>query len=305
MIKSICTGGAGFIGSHLVERLLKEGHKVIVIDDLSMGNMANLPESKKLQIYTASILDDITENLFRGVDYVYHLAAKTRPQVSILNPEETNEVNVVGTLRIIRYCVKYHIKKLVFVSSSSVYGEQKDFPEAEDAVPFPMSPYAVSKLIGEQYCKLYERLDGLQANYIRPFNVYGSRQSLKGSYSPAVPNFIDSLSKNESPKITGNGKQARDFTYVDDVVDLIYKASQTKVSGEAFNAGAGHTYSINDLFKTVAKLLDKDIKPTYIAKVIEPKTTLADISKGKRLLGWIPKYTLEEGLRLTIKEILG
>lgn len=150
----------------------------------------------------------------------------------------------------------------------------------------------------------YERLDGLQANYIRPFNVYGSRQSRAGSYSPAVPNFIYSLSRNESPNITGDGKQARDFTYVDDVVDLIYQASQTKVSGEAFNAGAGHTYSINELFKTVAKLMDSKVKPTYIAKVLEPKTTLADISKSQRLLDWQPRFTLEEGLKLTIKEML-
>jgi nucleoside-diphosphate-sugar epimerase len=304
-MKSIVTGGAGFIGSHLVEKLLAKKHKVIVIDDLSMGKVENLPQDKNVKLYVASIVDDVIEDLFRGVDYVYHLGALTRPQVSILNPEATNHINVDGTLKIIRYCVKYHIKKLVFVSSSSVYGEQKDFPEAEDAVPFPMSPYAVSKLIGEQYCKLYERLDGLKANYIRPFNVYGSRQSLKGSYSPAVPNFIDALSKDKSPYITGDGKQARDFTYVDDVVDLIYRASTTKVFGEAFNAGAGHTYTINDLFKTVAKIMGKNIKPTYIEKVLEPKTTLADISKSKRLLGWKPKYTLEQGLRKTIKEILG
>jgi UDP-glucose 4-epimerase len=300
-MKTLVTGGAGFIGSHLVERLLFEGNKVIVIDDLTTGKMDNLPHNDNLEVWVTSIMAD-NDEIYKNVDVVFHLAALTRPQVSMLRPEDTTEINVIGTLKVIRNCIKNKVKRLVFVSSSSLYGDQKVLPESEDATPNPMSPYGLSKLMGEQYCKLYEKLEGLEANYIRPFNVYGTRQSIEGGYGAAVPRFIEALNENKPGEITGDGEQRRDFTYIDDVVDLMISASETDIYGEAFNAGAGHNYSINELYQTVSKVMGKDIPPKHVEAVVEPHVTLADTSKAWSLLRWKPRISLEEGLRRTIWE---
>jgi nucleoside-diphosphate-sugar epimerase len=304
-MKYLVIGGAGFIGSHLCERLLKENKAVI--DDLSEGKLSNLPRNSRITLHKASILDDDIAPLFKGVDVVFHLAALTRPQWSILHPEETDMVNVHGTLKVLQHCRDNKVKRVVFVSSSSIYGEQKKIPTPEDVIPNPMSPYALSKLIGEQYCELFGKLYGLQINRIRPFNVYGTRQNPAGEYAAAVPKFIDRvnsfinvLKADGYPVITGDGKQVRDFVYVDDVVDLMIKASKSKVYGEAFNAGSGKNISINDLYDKVCEIMGVKVKPVHIAPVFEPRQTLADISKAKRLLGWEPKTSLEEGLRRTI-----
>jgi len=320
----LVTGGAGFIGSHLVERLLEEDcsvvviednskkdvkvvqkgeNRIIVIDDFSIGKWANLPKDPRLTVYEGSILDDISR-FFEGIDVVFHLAALTRPQWSIEHPVETNLVNVEGTIKILQHAIAKKVRKVVFVSSSSIYGDQETFPSNEEAKPNPMCPYALTKLMGEQYCKLFELLYGLKANYIRPFNVYGTRQSPKGAYAGAVPKFIDAMSKGETPYITGDGKQARDFIYIDDVCELIVAASKADVCGEAFNAGSGTNISINDLFDNVCKIMGKQVVPDHIPPVIEPGMTLADISKAKRMLGWEPKVSLEEGLRKTVEGTL-
>ena len=298
-MKYLVTGGAGFIGSHLVEKLLFEGNKVIVVDDLTTGKMENLPHNDNLDVWVTSIMAD-NDEIYKKVDVVFHLAALTRPQVSILHPEESTEVNVQGTLKVIRNCISNGVKRLVFVSSSSLYGDQETFPESETATPNCISPYALTKLVGEQYCKLYEKLDGLNYNVVRPFNVYGTRQSIDGGYGAAVPKFIEALKLGNPGEITGDGEQRRDFTYIDDVVDLIIKTAETKVHGEVFNAGAGHNYSINELYNTVCKVIGKEIPPKYVPAVIEPHMTLADTLKAWNLLGWRPKVSLEEGLRRTI-----
>jgi nucleoside-diphosphate-sugar epimerase len=292
-MKCLVTGGAGFIGSHLVDRLLDEGNSVTILDNLFTGKKENVDVGASFVL--GDILDPQLDYLYEDIDTVFHLAALTRPQVSILEPESFNKVNVEGTLKVVRNCVEYN-SKLVFVSSSSLYGEQEQYPTPEDAVPHPMSPYALTKLIGEQYCKLYEVLDGLKANYIRPFNVFGLRQNPAGGYAAAVPAFIEALSQNKPGNITGDGEQRRDFTYVDDVVDLIIKAGESEVYGEAFNAGAGNNHSINELYNVISKVMGKDIPPKHIEPVVEPHTTLADTSKGLRLLGWTPKVSLEEGI---------
>jgi len=303
MSKIAVTGGGGFLGSHLVDRLLKDGHKVTVIDNFSTGKKYNLSDHPKLQVRHANILD-VIGHYFRDIDIVFHLAAEIRPQWSIEHPEETNDVNIQGTLKVLKYCHKYKIKRLVFVSSSALYGNQEALPILETAIPNCMSPYALSKLVGEQYCKLFERMYGLESNYVRPFNIYGARQDHRGGYAAAVPKFIDLLSKDEIPWITGDGKQARDYIYVDDVVELIILASKSKVFGEAFNAGSGKNVSINNLYKMIAKLMDKEVKPNYVDAVLEPRQTLGDISKAKDLLGWKPKVGLEEGLERTIEGTL-
>jgi nucleoside-diphosphate-sugar epimerase len=304
-MKYLITGGAGFIGSHLTERLLKD--KSTVIDDLSVGKRDNLPKDSRVRLHEVSILDDIGR-LFKGVDVVFHLAALTRPQWSILHPEETDTVNVHGTLKVLEHCRDNKVKRVVFISSSSIYGQTDIVPTPEDTKPNPMSPYALSKLIGEQYCELFGKLYGLEINRIRPFNVYGTRQDPVGEYAAAVPRFVDRvnsfinvLKADSYPVITGDGKQERDFVYVEDVVELLVLAAKSKVYGEAFNAGSGKNVSINDLYEMVCKVMKSNTKAVHIAPVFEPRQTLADISKAKRMLGWEPKISLEEGLRRTIE----
>lgn len=297
MKRILVVGGAGFIGSHLVERLLESGNEVVVIDDFSTGKMENLPmKNEKLRVFIVSISDDI-DKFFNGVDIVFHLAAKTRPQESITNPDEYNFVNIEGTMNVLRCCEENHVKRVVFVSSSSVYGMQDILPTPETATPLPVSPYALTKWVGEQYCELYHRLHGLQINCIRPFNVFGTRQNPEGGYAAAVCKFIDMLEKGDTPYITGDGRQTRDFIHVDNVVDLMLLASESEVYGEIFNAGSESNMSINDLYKTICKLMNKDVDPKYIKEVFEPRITLSDMSKAKRLLGWKLKMGLEEGLK--------
>ena len=306
----IVTGGAGFIGSHLVDRLLADdnkvtvidGHstKITVIDNFHEGKYKNLPDDPRLTVYNADILGDI-KYLFEGVDIVYHLGALTRPQWSILNPFESDEVNVDGTLRILEHSRDHKVKRVVFMSSSNLYGDQELYPTPENVKPNPMNPYALNKLMGEQYCKLFEKLYGLESNYIRPFNVYGTRMPLTGFYTCAVAKFIDDIKNKRDLNITGDGSQARDFVHVDDVVDQMILLSKSEVVGEAFNCGSGTNTSINELMFTIARLMGVEIKPIYKEAVFEPGQTLADISKAEKLLGWKPRVGLEEGLRRTIE----
>jgi len=281
-MKYLCTGGSGFLGSHLVERLSREG-EVVIIDN----------------VCGASIMDEGIGELFDGVDVVFHLAALTRPQWSIKHPEESNRINVEGTIKVFLHAMDHAVKRVVFVSSSSLYGENV-CPTPESAEPNPMSPYALQKWVGEQYAKLFGKLYGLEVNSIRPFNVFGARQAPGGPYAAAVPNFIKYLSSGETPWITGDGRQERDFVYVDDVIDIILAASTCKEYGEAFNAGSGKSVSINELYATICSIMGKSVLPEYVPKVFEPPQTLADMSKVKRVLGLKPKISLEEGLRRTI-----
>jgi len=300
-MKCLITGGAGFIGSHLVERLLNDGHHVTVIDNLSVGKIKNLPVHPRLIFRMADILDHIS-NHFEDVDVVYHLAALTRPQESILDPVLYNIVNVQGTLKVLDHCVKHKVGRVVFVSTTALYGDQKDQPISEKATSNPMSPYALTKLIGEQYLQLFNKLHSLEYNVIRPFNVYGARQSIEGGYSAAVPTFINTLKGNGTPYITGDGEQSRDFVYVKDVVDLMVLMANSTIHGEIFNAGSGTTTSINDIYAKLAKSMQSNVKPKYIDAVFEPAMTWGDIFRAERLLGWVPTTKLEEGLKLTIKE---
>jgi len=300
-VKYLITGGSGFIGSHLTDRLLKDGHEVIVVDDLSSGKISNLPKNNlNLKFHKVSIMEDIGK-LFKGVDCVFHLAAKTRPQESIKNPSLYNKINIDGTLNILRFCKGNDVRRIVFMSSSSIYGNQDKLPISETAIPLTASPYGLTKLVGEQYCQLFSRLYGLQINCIRPFNVFGTRQNPQGGYAAAICKFIDMLNKGKTPYITGDGEQTRDFIFVDDVVDLMISASEFAIYGESFNAGSETNISINNLYKIISELMGKeDVIPDYIEEVFEPRVTLSDMSKAKKLLRWQSKVNLIAGLKTMI-----
>jgi nucleoside-diphosphate-sugar epimerase len=301
-MKYLIVGGAGFIGSHLVDRLLKEPNAdVVVLDDFSMGRYENLPstkDAKNLIIIGASIFDDI-DYIFEGVDVVFHFAALTRPRYSLEHPLEVNKTNVEGTLKMLVHARDNMVRKFVFISSAAIYGKQDIFPIREDSIPHPKGPYAVSKLAGEMYCKLFSELYGMKVNCVRPFNVYGKRQSIKGSYAAAIPNFINALKDGTKPYITGDGKQVRDFVYVEDVVELIDRVAKSDLDRQVFNAGSGESTSVQTIYDTISSLMDKVVVPDYIAPIIEPETK-ADVDKAKVFLGWTPKTSLEEGLRRTI-----
>lgn len=295
--RCIVTGGAGFIGSHLTERLLKSGYLVTVIDDLSEGKWENLPSNRNLTKVKASILGNIT-GIVAGHDAIFHLAAIPRLQRSLVNPWKTHQVNVDGTLKLLLAAKKYHIKKFIFASSSSVYGNQKKLPFRETMRPSPLVPYSLHKLIGEEYCQMFSDLWGLETLSLRYFNVYGPRMNPESNYANLIPKFIKLIAAGKRPIINGSGLQKRDFTYVSDVVEATMLALESTHSGEIFNIGYGKNFSVNEVTAMINQVLKKNIKPIYGPAVIEPKMTLASTQKARKLLGWKPKINLENGLKL-------
>ena len=300
----IVTGGAGFIGSHLVLRLLSEGSRVTVIDDLSSGKKENLegaPGDGHLRFLHRSILDDGLEEIFRGADAVFHVAAVPRVQFSIQFPEISNRANIEGTLKVLEAARKAGVRRVVCSSSSSVYGNQDRLPLEETMTPNPMSPYALQKLAGEYYCRLYHAIHGLETISLRYFNVYGPKQDPTGGYANLIPRSIHRVLRGESPVIFGDGSQTRDFTFVEDVVEANILAAGTNAGeafGEAMNIGGGKNLSVNEVVEAIAH--GTGIRPEYQPPVLEPKDTLADIRKAFRILGWAPKTGFSEGISQTI-----
>lgn len=298
MAKCLVTGGSGFIGSNLVDELIKRGHTVLIIDNLSTGKMENV--NSKAFFYKEDIRDfDKIAPLFSGIDYVFHLAALARVQPSIENPILYNDVNVNGTLNVFQAAKIAGVKKVVFSSSSSVYGNQEQMPLKENMPANPISPYALHKYIGEEYAKLYNEIYGLQTVSLRYFNVYGNRQPLEGAYCLVMGIFANQKLRGESLTITGTGENRRDFTSVVDVVRAnILAAESDKVGkGEVINIGRGNNYSVNDLAKMIGG-------PTKnIEARMEPKETLADNSLAKELLGWVPTVELPEWMEDYKKEL--
>jgi UDP-glucose 4-epimerase len=291
-MKILVTGGAGFIGSNLVDKLIDEGYEVFVIDNLSTGKKENI--NKKALFYKVDIchLDKIL-HLFKGIDYVFHLAANPRVVFSVKNPIESHKVNVNGTLNVLYASYKNKIKRLIFASSAAVYGDIKKLPLKENMTPKPISPYGLHKLIGEYYCQLFSNLYNLETVCLRYFNVYGPRMDPNGPYALVIGKFLKLRKENKPLTIYGDGKQTRDFIYVDDIVKANILAMKSKKvgKGEVINICSGKNYSIN----YIAKLIGG--KKIYLpARKGEMKHTLGDNSLAKKLLGWKPEISLEEGI---------
>ncbi len=298
------TGGAGFIGSHLADELATS-NSVIIIDDLSTGkkeNIARLIEKDNVTFTQGSILDlSLLQKLFQGVDYVFHLAALARVPRSIEDPLITNEVNIKGTLSVLLAARDNRVRKVIYASSSSIYGDSPTLPQREDMSPSPQSPYALTKLAGEYYCNIFCQIYGLSTVYLRYFNVYGSRQDPQSQYATVIPAFIGRISQNLPPIIFGDGEQSRDFTFIEDVVQASILAAETNAAG-AYNIGGGKSITINRLAEIILNLMQRDLEPVYEKpRPGDPKHTLADISEAKGF-GYEPKWALEDGLRRTIKE---
>jgi len=297
------TGGAGFIGSNLADELAT-GNSVIIIDDLSAGrkeNIVSLIEKDNVRFIKGSILDlSLLQEAFRGVDFVFHLAALPSVPRSIKDPQATNEVNITGTLNVLLAARDNNVKQVIYASSSSVYGDTPTLPKREDMPPNPRSPYALTKLVGEYYCHIFHQIYALPTTCLRYFNIYGMRQNPDSQYAAVIPRFVARVSRDEPPIIYGDGEQTRDFTFVRDAVEATILAAESDASG-VFNIGSGNRITINDLAKLIARLLATSAKPIYQ----EPRPgdirhSLADISKARNF-GYNPKYSLEAGLTETVR----
>lgn len=307
-MKILVTGGAGFIGSHLVDRLLKEGHSVRVLDDFSSGKEENLNftsglSSRVYNLIRGDIRDFKTcQESCKGIDYVLHQAARRSVPKSLANPYEYNGVNINGTLNMLRASKEAGVKRFIFASSSSIYGERENFPEKESDIPLLISPYALTKLAGEYYCRIFSENHNLETVSLRYFNVFGPRQSLDDEYAVVIPKFITSLLKNEPPPIYGNGQQSRDFTFVANVVEANIKAMNTPhLRCGVFNIASGRDISILQLTAILKEIMNRNIEPFFLPpRPGDVQRTLADISKAKKLLGYRPIYDFESGLKETV-----
>ena len=300
----VITGGAGFIGSNLT-RTLAADNNVTVIDDLSTGNLENikdLVDNQSILFVEGSITDlDLLTKTFKNVDYVFHEAAIPSVPRSIKDPIKSNYTNVNGTLNVLVAARDSRVEKVVYASSSSVYGDTPVLPKKEDMKPSPLSPYAVSKLVGEYYCRVFTETYALSTVSLRYFNVYGPRQDPSSEYAAVIPNFISRVLNCKSPIVFGDGKQTRDFTFVRDVVNANTFAVKGKTCG-VFNIASGKRISINELAQLVMKITGKDIDVVYNdSRAGDIMHSLADISKAKEKFGYEPRFDLTKGLEETLK----
>lgn len=302
MKKYLVTGGAGFIGSNIVGKLLEGGNFVRVADDFSTGRKENLKEflnNPSFELINGDLTDiEVARKAVKGMDFVIHEAAMPSVQRSVEDPLRSNNANIGGTLNILLASRDEKIKKLVYAASSSVYGDNPELPKREDFPVMPISPYALQKYAGERYCQIFWRLYGLPTICLRYFNVFGPNQDPNSQYSAVIPKFINCFLKNEKPTIYGLGEQSRDFTFVDNVVEAnILAANSSNGSGDVFNIACGDEISLNQLVGFLNEITDKNIKADYQKE--RPGDVLhsrADISKAEKVLGYKPKVEFKEGL---------
>ena len=300
----LVTGGAGFIGSHLVRRLLADGGRVRVIDNLATGKRERLRDLEgAIEFIEGDLADPSTcENALSGIDCVLHQAAVPSVQRSVKNPIETNKANITSTLNLLEGCRKHRVRRFVYASSSSAYGDTPVLPKREDMPPNPLSPYALQKFVGERYCQLYFRLYGLETVSLRYFNVFGPSQDPYSEYSAVIPKFATRLQRGESIVVYGDGEQSRDFTYVDNVVEAnILALRASHAAGSVINIGCGERITLNRLIKILEEILKVQATVDYQpARPGDVRDSLADISLAQDLLGYQPKVTVAEGLRRTV-----
>jgi nucleoside-diphosphate-sugar epimerase len=300
----LVTGGAGFIGSHIVERLVKEGHFVRVLDDFSSGKPENLkPAGKKIELIRGDICSRATcLRAAGGMDFILHQAALRSVPKSLDDPQRYNQVNIGGTLNMLEAGRANKVKRFVFASSSSIYGEAVSFPQKETDLPRLISPYALTKLTGEYYCRIFTQNFRLPTVSLRYFNVFGPRQSLDDEYAVVIPKFISCMLKDQPPPIFGTGRQSRDFTYVDNVVQAnILAARKSAIREGVFNVACGRNYSVLYLVEALNRIMKKNIKPVFLPKRQgDVFKTYADIGRAKRLLGLSVEVDFVEGLKATV-----
>ena len=302
-MKYVVVGGAGFIGSHIVDKLVEQNHEVVIIDNLSTGKMENVNPKASVEYIDISNVNECPNmvEIMSGADALFLLAAKARVQPSIENPVEYETNNTIGTLNVLKCASDAGVRRVVYSASSSAYGNTEKLPSKESDPVNPLSPYGAQKYYGEVMCKMFSEVYGLETVSLRYFNIYGERQNVGGAYAMVIGIFVDQLLNGKPMTIRGDGEQRRDFTYVGDVVNANILASQSENvgNGEVINIGNGDNRSIND----IADMIGGD--RVNVDPVIEPKATLADNSKAEKLLGWkptqniedwIPKYKEEMGL---------
>lgn len=304
MKKLVVTGGAGFIGSHLAEELAKKGYYVTILDDLSTGKMENIEELLKhnnVEFIKGSVTNlPLLQEVFKDVRFVFHQAAIPSVPRSVDSPQSSHEVNITGTLDVLLSARDNHVSKVIYASSSSVYGDTRILPKREDMLPSPLSPYAVTKLAGEYYCHVFHQVYGLPTVCLRYFNVYGPRQDPNSQYAAVIPRFIKRIYEGNSPIIFGDGEQTRDFTFIKDAVEANILAAESDACG-LFNISRGKGVTINRLAELVIELVGNKVEPIHE----EPRPgdirhSLADVSKAKAF-GYEPKYDLTVGLAETIR----
>ncbi|MBU0459921.1 MAG: SDR family oxidoreductase [Nanoarchaeota archaeon] len=299
--KAIVTGGAGFIGSHMVELLLEKGFKVIAIDDMSNGQLDNIKifkDNPNYEFKRIDISETFDDSFFKDTDYVFHMAALADIVPSIEEPLKYHKVNVTGTIRVLEACRKHNVKKMIYSASSSCYGIPDKYPTNEDAEIRPEYPYALTKYVGEKYALFWCKLYDLPVISLRYFNVYGTRARTNGTYGAVFKVFLKQKLENKPLTIVGDGEQTRDFIYVTDVVKANLIAARSEISGELINIGTGKTQSVNYLAKLIGG------KTTNIPKRPgEPESTHADITKAKALLNWESKISFEEGVKIMVDNI--
>ena len=304
----LVTGGAGFIGSNLCEAILDMGHSVLCLDNFSTGKRKNVETfigNENFELIEGDIRDfDTCFKVCEGVDFVLHQAAWGSVPRSIEMPLIYEQINSVGTLNMIEAARKQGVKKFVYASSSSVYGDEPNLPKTEGREGKLLSPYALTKKIGEEYGRLYKTLYGLDTYSLRYFNVFGRRQNPDGAYAAVIPKFIKKLINNEIPTIDGDGKQSRDFTYIENVIEanLITCLAPGDVAGQEFNIAYGGRECIIDIYYSLAKALNKNVEPSFGSdRKSDIKHSNANISKAKELLGYNPEWSFERGIKEAIQ----
>ncbi|MSU54443.1 MAG: SDR family oxidoreductase [Candidatus Staskawiczbacteria bacterium] len=307
MKKYLVTGGAGFIGSNIVKKILANGDFARVVDNLSTGRRENIEEfftNPHFEFMEGDLIDmQVAKDAVKGMDFVLHQAAIPSVQRSVEDPLKSHDTNSNGTLNMLIAARDEKIKRFVYAASSSVYGENPDLPKKEDMPVMPISPYALQKYTGERYCQIFFKLYGLPTVCLRYFNIFGPKQDLRSQYSAVIPMFINALLNGKAPVVYGDGQQSRDFTFIDNVISANLLAVESeKGFGEVFNIGCGGQISLNQLLEDIKDILKVDTKTDYqTGRVGDVSHSRADISKAEKILGYKPVVSFREGLTKTIE----